>query len=141
MHLFRSFTLLNILFRTIKAFFGEYYLQQKLITLPNEKIFSYFCEKTLTSEGKRHVHYSKTFDTHFTSNLPLLLIFLKKTKFRTYFRSSPCFSRILRQISFDLKIKILQMSKRRTSDAVISDVINWQIRVRNVHFEWMIFLP
>ena len=88
--IYRPLTLLNIPFRTMKAFSRKkYYLQQILIFFPKLKFF-WFLHKTFISGEKRHF-YAISFDTHSTANLPPLLSFLKK--FKLFFKKTPKFVR------------------------------------------------
>ena len=109
---------------------------------------AFFAKKTSQLRWKRHFSEIRSFDTHSTAYLPPSLIlkkfnffekktrfFFQKTQLSCVFEKSSYFSRILRQICYNLVIKNFQFSLGILPEQTASK------RKKNVHFESMIILP
>ena len=113
----------------MKAFFF-----QKVISSANFDKFSHFCKKTLNSGGKKtflwysiiwYEFYRKFATFHDFEKFQFFFrktnLFFQKTSNFVRFEKSNYFSRILRQICFDLVIDF-QRQNRRTSDIFTAEL-------------------
>ena len=66
-------------------------------------------------------------------------IFSQKNQVLYVFENSYYSSRILRQLCYDLVVKNFQSQNRPHIRS--SDILNWQVNVKNVRVEKVIFLP
>ena len=101
-HIFRLPILLKMPFKRMKAFFFKTSSSSYFPIFPNLNIFWFFCKNNLTIKVDaflRNYHLVRILQP----NLPPLPIF-QKPKLRFFMRNF-CFSRILRQICFNLVIK------------------------------------
>ena len=113
------------------------------------EIFLISAKKPLIQVRKRHFFKKISYDTHSTANLPALPILRKKIMFLAIFQKSNFvrfeksyyFSRIQRQIRYNLVMRNFHNQNRRISDTFTHQTSSIGKNVGFQRFEWMIVLP